>query len=392
VNWHITLWCNLSCRFCYQQTSDRSLPTGPRLSMSLPEAFRLLDLLREAGCEKITFAGGEPTLVPELPDLIRHSRARGMRVMLVTNGTGVTESFLGALAGCLDAVKLSIDSPFEETLIALGRSRGHYLERIKASARSCHARGVPVMVNTVVTSLNCVDDLHQLLAEVNPVRWKIFRALWIEGQNTGERDNLAPTDAQFEGFVARHKDLPYRIPEDSDAMTDSYVMVDPLGRFHQNSDGKYRYSSPILEVGVAKALSEAGGWSREKFLLRGGSYELGSRGSPAKTNSRLGASGRAHRGNPDAPSGWRIRIDPRAEVGALFNLKHRMLDWFRNNPGAAPDAIRIRVERRSSSVLILPRAQRSLPAQAVRDALAYAQARATKSQRFVAGAVLEVVT
>jgi radical S-adenosyl methionine domain-containing protein 2 len=49
-------------------------------------------------------------------------------------------------------------------------------------------------------------------------------------------------------------------------------MVDPAGRFFENSTGSLFYSQPILEVGVHTAYEEAHPDS-EKFLKRGGLYD-----------------------------------------------------------------------------------------------------------------------
>ncbi len=67
--------------------------------------------------------------------------------------------------------------------------------------------------------------------------------------------------ARFVAFVERHNALATAgiavVAEDNDAMEDSYVMIDPLGRFYGNHEGRHRVSAPILEVGV-----HAGAWSR----------------------------------------------------------------------------------------------------------------------------------
>ena len=49
-------------------------------------------------------------------------------------------------------------------------------------------------------------------------------------------------------------------------------MLDPLGRFFQNSKGHIEYSRSILDVDPLEALAEVG-WEREKFIKRGGVYE-----------------------------------------------------------------------------------------------------------------------
>lgn len=54
-------------------------------------------------------------------------------------------------------------------------------------------------------------------------------------------------------------------------MLESYLMINPEGRFYQNSKGSYTYSSSILEVGLESALSEIQ-FDQKKFLERKGMY------------------------------------------------------------------------------------------------------------------------
>lgn len=61
------------------------------------------------------------------------------------------------------------------------------------------------------------------------------------------------------------------VAEDNEAMTDSYAMIDPLGRFYGNHGGRYVFSRPILEVGVAEALAEVK-FEVQRLAARGGLY------------------------------------------------------------------------------------------------------------------------
>ncbi|MCG5211957.1 hypothetical protein [Streptosporangium sp. KLBMP 9127] len=61
------------------------------------------------------------------------------------------------------------------------------------------------------------------------------------------------------------------IPEDNEAMTGSYAMVDPAGRFFDALGHGYTYSDSILQVGVGEAISQIT-INRKKFLARGGLY------------------------------------------------------------------------------------------------------------------------
>lgn len=77
-------------------------------------------------------------------------------------------------------------------------------------------------------------------------------------------------DSEFYNFLKKHDDLQHIISsEDNDEMTHSYLMIDPIGRFFQNSSTScgYEYSSEILTVGASKALMEIF-FDVSKFLKR----------------------------------------------------------------------------------------------------------------------------
>ena len=82
------------------------------------------------------------------------------------------------------------------------------------------------------------------------------------------------TGGQFGAYVERNTPVEgvTVVPEDNDLMTGSYIMIDPMGRFYDNVDGRYRYGRPILQAGVARALQDVR-VDREVFERRGGRYE-----------------------------------------------------------------------------------------------------------------------
>ncbi len=71
---------------------------------------------------------------------------------------------------------------------------------------------------------------------------------------------LAVSDEAFAAFVERHSAFrSIQCVEDNSDMCESYLMVDPYGRFFQNQaagKGGYLYSRPILPSGAAAAFSE----------------------------------------------------------------------------------------------------------------------------------------
>src|SRR5260370_6078869 len=71
--------CNLACTYC-NEFDDFSKP------VPLEEMKKRLDILAEMGTSIITISGGEPLMHPDLDEVIRHMRRRGMIAGLITNG------------------------------------------------------------------------------------------------------------------------------------------------------------------------------------------------------------------------------------------------------------------------------------------------------------------
>lgn len=269
INYHLYKPCNLRCQFCFATFRDVS---G---QLSLAGERRLIGVLRERGAEKINFAGGEPTLYRHLGELVRYAKSLGFVTSIVTNGARL-EQLLDEAGEALDWVALSVDSANEGTQRLLGRGKGTHVGQALRLADRCRALGVGLKLNTVVTALNWQEDMSEFVRRFAPQRWKVFQVLRVVGQNDGMVEPLLISARQFEAFVARHAHLAAEgfeaVAEDNDAMTDSYAMIDPLGRFFGNGDGVQSYSRPILEVGVEQALIEVG-YDNDKFDSRGGHWD-----------------------------------------------------------------------------------------------------------------------
>lgn len=269
VNFHLWRPCDSACEFCFATFED------VRGHLRAEDAVRLIRVLREAGTEKLNFAGGEPTLCPHLPSVLRESREVGLVTSIISNGFALRE-LIERQAGDLDWVGLSVDSAREDVQYALGRGRGDHVARTIELFDVIHARGLRAKLNTVVTARTWEEDMSAFVRRVRPDRWKAFQVLPVGGQNDRKVEPLLITAKQFRAFVDRHALLHELglgpIVEDNDAMTASYVMVDPLGRFFSNASGRHVYSAPILEVGVESALAQIA-WDRTKFVERGGLYD-----------------------------------------------------------------------------------------------------------------------
>ena len=253
----------MKCRFCFATFHDVGQGDLPKGHLSQQDCLSVMEALAGVGFEKINFAGGEPTLCPWLPDLIRRAKELELTTSIATNGSWVTLEWLDRVDGCLDWAAVSIDTLDPEKLIRMGRttrngplSEADYL-RIMDILKQ---RGIRLKVNTVVTRINYDENLAGFIANARPKRWKLLQVLPVKGQNDGLVENLVITHEEFDRYVARNRYVECLgirvVAESNDLMTGSYVMVDPAGRFFDNVAGTYVYSRPINQVGVDAALRE----------------------------------------------------------------------------------------------------------------------------------------
>jgi radical S-adenosyl methionine domain-containing protein 2 len=267
VNFHVWKFCNYKCRFCFATFEDVPDP------LRRPDALRIVEELGRHNCDKLTFVGGEPTLCPFLGELVERAAALGITTSVVSNGERL-RPLIEQHAAALHWIGLSVDSGDEAMSQRLGRGSGGHVQRSIELADLARCHGIRVKLNTVVTALNHLEDMTALVRCIRPERWKIFQVLPIAGQNDGV-GSLLVSPAQFRDYVERHAGLVQDgidvVPEDNAAMTGSYIMIDPMGRFFDNVEGRLVYGPPILEVGVEQAFASAR-WERERMVARGGIY------------------------------------------------------------------------------------------------------------------------
>ena len=99
----ITRDCNLTCRACYREKHAGMRPVA--------DILRDVEIIeRHQRVHTLSLAGGEPTLHPDLPEIVRAVKSRGHCVSLVTNALLLDDAMLACLAAAgLDIVMIHID-------------------------------------------------------------------------------------------------------------------------------------------------------------------------------------------------------------------------------------------------------------------------------------------
>lgn len=263
ASFHIVKPCNMRCKFCYATFEDMRILS----QISLVDAKKILLKLKVSGLQKITFAGGEPMLYKHLSEVIAFSHEIGLITSIITNGSFLTEKFMENHSEVLNWIGISIDSLSEETNKKIGRvaKRMNYwnlIEKLKGY-------NFKIKINTVVNQYNQHESMQKFIDWAHPDRWKIFDTLRVDGQNDHQFEEIRSTD--FEGFISRHVH-PAMVVENNEAMTGSYLLIDPQGRLFENSTGKHTYSDPLQNNSMKHCLSQIS-LDREMFIKRGGIYQ-----------------------------------------------------------------------------------------------------------------------
>jgi len=96
--------CNLSCWFCYNQSSPDS-----GSEWELGSLKRLIDFLDSWGVLGVSFGGGEPFLYPHLAEVARYAWERtGLDVTVTTNGLAASEAKIAEVEPFVSEVRVSV--------------------------------------------------------------------------------------------------------------------------------------------------------------------------------------------------------------------------------------------------------------------------------------------
>ncbi|MGW0942380.1 radical SAM protein [Streptomyces sp. NPDC002623] len=161
----VTGFCNEFCDHCYADSS----PKGAHGSMTVQDWQRVIDEITEMGAPDIQFIGGEPTLYPNLPELIRHAHGRGLTVEVFSNLTHIRDVLWETFIECGVRIATSYYSDNPENHDAVTNLRGsHKRTRTnieKALSLRIPVRGGVVAVRSGQRAFEATQDLLGLGVE-----------------------------------------------------------------------------------------------------------------------------------------------------------------------------------------------------------------------------------
>lgn len=271
INFHMTEACNYRCDYCYAHWNDdvnqgelhSNEGSVNELLCKLADHFFSANPIKAAlgyDSVRLNFAGGEPIMLGDrFVRALLFAKSLGFRTSIITNGHFLTQPVLHQIADKLDVLGISIDTADELLAMSIGRQdrKGNWLTPARArqianTYRQLNPTG-KLKINTVVNHHNYGDSMVSLISELKPNKWKVLRVLPVHCATR------PISDEDYADYLLRHrKHAAIMVPEDNTDMWQSYLMINPHGRFYQNQGaGEGLVESDVItRVGVEKALAQ----------------------------------------------------------------------------------------------------------------------------------------
>lgn len=223
---HLPL-CDQRCLFCSESGRFKAYA---RYQISYASIIRTLARKRRDGCVHITFTGGEWTVWPRFPEVLRAAKRIGYRTYLVTNGSRLSRpEYAREIIPYLDDVCLSIHSDTPQVHDILARSPGSFSRVMAALWQIARFSPRPnLFTNTIVSRLNLsrIIGTVEMLAGLGFVRHCTI-------------SNLVPDGAALENFL----DVIPRLTEIAD-------LAGPLNEISRRTGVEIRFSAmPVCLLG-----------------------------------------------------------------------------------------------------------------------------------------------
>ncbi len=154
VAWEITRGCNLSCLHCRALSGEGPYPG----EFTTEECLHLVDDIASFGTPIVILTGGEPLLRPDVCQIAEYGTKKGLRMVLATNGTLLTEEKARRLvAAGIRRISISLDGADAESHDQFRGVNGSFEGGLRG-IRDAKKVGLEFQVNTTITQHN----LHQI--------------------------------------------------------------------------------------------------------------------------------------------------------------------------------------------------------------------------------------
>jgi AdoMet-dependent heme synthase len=172
VAWEITRSCNLACVHCRASALCGPYPG----ELGTEKCLQLIDEIAQVGNPVIILTGGEPLMRPDIYEIAAYGNSKGLRMVLATNGTFVTDEVARKLiASGIQRVSVSIDGPDAASHDAFRCVPGAF-DQALAGIEAMKRAGLEFQINTTITQKNLaqIREIHELAHRLGAAAHHIF--------------------------------------------------------------------------------------------------------------------------------------------------------------------------------------------------------------------------
>ncbi len=215
VEFGITYQCGLACKYCLLGDPENYFDPDKcsvKQDMSLSQVRKVLSILGHLGVERINLSGGEPLFRKDIDKVLESAFLLKSKISLTTNGLLVPQ-YLDLLQK-LDFLCISINGD-KKTHDHLAGAQTH--DAVMRAIALSKARGIQVLISSVITACTTEDDLRFLLGladryDMFCVFQPVFEGGYFEKGYVrfNEFIPVVPTSGHLEGLFESIKNNPYR--------------------------------------------------------------------------------------------------------------------------------------------------------------------------------------
>lgn len=167
IMWALTYNCNANCEYCYLKNYKQPKPTIKK-NQYFEIAKKIVSSTFKV--DAIWLTGGEPSILPFLPELISYFKENNIEVVLNTNSIIKDEFLLEILKANPTGINVSLDSTLENELLKSSKrtfGAKNVMERLKFIKE--HKLDSTILGTAVVLTKDAIYDLYDYAIDVKKI-------------------------------------------------------------------------------------------------------------------------------------------------------------------------------------------------------------------------------